>query len=105
MRRLAAIAGLAFTLAACSAEQGPDGGAFLACREFNDSGRDYVAGAITFGEMRDKMKGIESNASVSDEVGIASNAREMLVAATAGDQPAFEAAGLRFIDACAAVGG
>lgn len=101
MRRLTAIAALAFTLAACSSSGGnTDGGAFLACREFNDSGRDYVDQAITFDEMRDKMKGIESSASLSEAPGIASNAREMLVTATAGDAVAFEAAGVRFVEAC-----
>jgi len=105
MKRLAMISVLALTFTACGADEGPDSGAFLACRQFNDSGRDYVAGVITFTEMRGKMKGIESNASISEEIGIASNARQMLIAATAGDRPEFEAAGLRFIDACAAVAG
>ena len=100
MKRLAMISVLALAFTACSAEQGPDGGATLACMKFGQVVRDASDGVLTDAELRDKLRDIDSTASVSEEVGIATHGRAMLSAATAGDHDALAESIKSFTAAC-----
>lgn len=88
-------------LGACGSD-GADSSAVLACRDFRSVVRDAQAGVLTDTELRDKLKGVEDTASVSEEPGVASSAREMLAAATAGNTEALAAAGDGMAEACRA---
>ncbi len=80
----------------------PDGGAQLACRAFYDLADDYSDGVVAPSELRDRIKGIEDDASVSEEPGVAQAARAMLVAATSGGEAEISAGVLQMDAACSA---
>ena len=77
-----------------------DGGAYLACSHAAGVFDDWQHGLLTPGELRDKTKEIYSDASVSTEPGIASNAQAMLAAATSDDDASYIMAASAFVDAC-----
>lgn len=94
-----ALVGL-LALGACGGSAEADSGALLACSDFRSAARDSNDGLLTDEELRGKLKDIESNASVSEEPGVASSARAMLAAATAGDVDGLAVAVERMADAC-----
>lgn len=62
--------------------EGPDAGAQLACVHFTNVIRDASDGVLTDAELRDKLKEVADDASVSAEPGVADAARRLLAAAT-----------------------
>ncbi len=86
--------------AGCGGDDGADGGATLACTDFRDMAGDYRDGVLTASELRDRIAGFEDEAEVSGEPGVASAARDLLAAATAGDESAMADAVTRMNRAC-----
>lgn len=75
-----------------------DAGALLACRSFFQVAEDYDT--FTGDEFRDRLRGIDNDAKVSEEPGVATSARAMIVAATGGTEPELVAAINAMNDAC-----
>jgi hypothetical protein len=105
MKRICVAVVLALALSACGASgDEPDSAAFLACRSFRSMADDVNAGRLAVTELRGKIQGIESNASVSEEPGIARGASDMLAAATASDDRALSESVTSFEASCTAAG-
>lgn len=101
MKRQATAIGVLLLAAACRADSGPDGGATLACSQFSGVARDAADGLLTDDELRSKIQDVESDASVSDEPGVAESARRMLAAVTPPIDPAaYSGAVDDFVAAC-----
>jgi hypothetical protein len=77
-----------------------DASAQLACRHFRNVAADYSAGLLTMTELRGKLQEVNDDASVSQEPGIASSARGMLAAITAGDDAALATQVIAMSRAC-----
>lgn len=94
---------MAAALLGCSGTDRPDtdSAALLACRDFYAVANEYET--FTPDEFRSRLQDIDRNAKVSDETGIASSSRAMLVAATAGDDGDLIDAINAMNDACHAI--
>ncbi len=96
-RQIGALVVATWALAACS-QQGADSGATLACRTFRQVAADYET--LTANELRDRLRDVDGNAQISEETGIATSARAMLVAATSGTEQELVAAVTSMNSAC-----
>lgn len=96
-------------LVACSGdvsgtdENGADASARLACPHFRNIAGDAADGLITGPELREKIKEVEDNASVSEVPGLSESGRRLLRAVTQGDADEFIAAVDAFSEKCASV--
>lgn len=81
-----------------------DASAELGCGHFRNIMGDVDAGILTDAELRTKFKEVYDTAYVSENPGIAEDARAMLAAITAGDGDPLVAAATAFSAACNAVG-
>ena len=88
MRRWWVASAAVLALVGCTSSNGngdADGSASLACQHFRNVAADYSDEILTMDELRDKLKEVDGDAQYSTEPGVASSARAMLAAITAGD--------------------
>lgn len=83
---VAAVIGLASCSGGAGNTGGADSGAQLACSHFRNVATDYNAGVLTASELRDKLKQVDDDAQISGEPGVATAARQLLAASTAGNE-------------------
>jgi len=81
-----------------------DAGAQMSCQHFRNVMSDISNGLLTDTEAHAKFQQIYSDARVSTNTGIASNAQVMLSADVSGNSNALNAAMVNFSNSCAAVG-
>jgi hypothetical protein len=81
-------------------QQGPDASAQVACADFRSAMRDVQQGILTDEELRDKVKEIDREASVSTQAGLASAGRAMLREVTTGTGEGFVLAAKLFDQSC-----
>jgi hypothetical protein len=91
-------------VAVACGDDGADASATLACGHFRNVARDQTDGLLTRSELRGKLAEVERDARFSEEPGIARAARDMVAAATAGDDAALAEAVTRFGSACESAG-
>jgi hypothetical protein len=99
-----ALGAVLLVVAAACGDDGADASATLACQHFRNVARDQTDGLLTREELRRKLGEVERDARVSEEPGIASAARDMVAAATAGDDAALADAVTRFGSVCESAG-
>lgn len=82
------IAGLLVASAACGDDSNdePDSGAKLACGDFRATAQDQTDGLLTAGELRSEIQGVQDNARLSEEPGVADAGRDLLAAVTEAGQ-------------------
>lgn len=100
---------LVLVLAGCGSSDGSgtDAGAEAACRQFGNVAHDADAGILTDTELRQKLKEVYDNASVSNDGELRHAAERMLADVTPGSAaPAalFEQDAQAFVDACQRLG-
>lgn len=91
-------------LVACSDSEAGDQSAEMACDNFRVLAGDVQDNQLTTDEMRSAMQEVEGQASRSDDEGLASSAREMVAAITAGDDDRLAAAVADVDEACTDAG-
>ena len=91
-------------LGACSSDSEPTGDqSSLACNHFRNVLGDVQDGVLTDTELREKLKEVESNASIASP-GVQTAARQLLAAATSGSSEEISAAGGKLLAACSVAG-
>lgn len=82
--RVIGVAAVAVALAGCGGGDEADAGATLACRGFRQVATDYEK--LTRSELRDRLSDVDDDAQLSDEPGVATSARALVVALTSGTE-------------------